>query len=176
MLPISHTQLLLQLVEKIQKVPLEKENGQLQAHELVTIQEISERDGWHSALLDALLAAISCSPEGSDSSDKLLDVAAVAIRWAMDLQHQREMKQWKPTVGTQVMVRIPNRALPFIADVIDEFHVQLPLSKEIFPLDQVVVSRKMEEKPEISMESMEFQQILQKQLQNIQRSNQTKRK
>ena len=162
--------LMLELLGNIQRnqragVRLSEKMGVLTAEELLVLQQISAKDGRVGTLFQSILDVMVLPQEHPDLPSKLSDFAALLMAWSLEAARPHTQHRWNR--GDKIRVRIPGRPLRYLATILDESRVFVPMLGAEFPLEDVHVFETLAVEPPKPLEVAEFQKQLDGQLQNI---------
>ena len=162
--------LMLEVLGNVQKKQrqrnvMSEEQGALTAEELTVLQGLAEREDRMGILFQHLLEAISLPQEHPDLSTMLADFAALLMAWSLEAARPHSQHRWQR--GDRVRVRIPGRPLRYLATILDETRVFVPMLGDEFSIEDVHIFETLQPEPPKPIEVAEFQQQLDGQLKHI---------
>lgn len=162
--------LMLELLDRVQRnqrqgARMPEEVGTLTAQELEVLQSIAQRDNQMGALFQGVLNILALPKEHADSAQRLSDLAALLMAWSLESARPHTQHRWQR--GDKVRVRIPGRPLRYLATIIDEHRVFVPMLNSDFKIEDVHIFETILLEPPKPIEVAEFQQQLDGQLKSI---------
>jgi len=162
--------LMLELLDNVQRnqrqgVRMLDETGVLTAEELTVLQGIAQRDGRMGALFQGVLNILALPKDHVDSAQRLGDLAALLMAWSLESARPHTQHRWQR--GDKVRVRIPGRPLRYLATILDEHRVFVPMLNSDFDIEDVHIFETVLPEPPKPIEVAEFQQQLDGQLKAI---------
>ena len=161
--------LMLDLLEQVRSGPsvslTQNEMGHITSEELQTIQEIALREGGLGLLMSQILRILEL-PEGhSDLSHRLGDIAATILSWSIEATQPSMDERW--SLGQQVRIRLPGHPLRFLATILDNNRVFVPMLDKEYGLDEVHITEAIAAAKPTPVEVAGFQRQLDSQLKSL---------
>ena len=128
--------------KKLTKVsPLPEEDGEIDFHFLSNLERMEV--GKISVLSQKLLAVFAEDLHHGDPAMALEDLAAMLLQWAAHIRIERQKRQESVipscTIGSRLKVRVPDHFPIFIAEVIREDTLWIPVLNQEYQLEQVQI-------------------------------------
>ena len=128
------------VLEKMREISSHNNHGEVEQVLLQALQHTNQ--GWAGQVCQALLEAFAEAPEERKVEEKLLELAAILIKWSMVLERERNLRPESLEEGEEVFVVLPDKKLKFLGVVVAGQKIAIAHLDQVVSMEDVYFFRK----------------------------------